>query len=192
MLALSAVTIFAPRIVRKSFAVESFYVGVYWDPKCTREVTSINWGELTPGSTNHVTIFLRNEVLNQSCFLSLWAKDWSPPEAANYLFVHWDYDGKSVALGEVVPVTLTLKVARNVIGITDFNFSIVIFGTEYLIGDIDRDGTVNIYDAVELAVAYGSTPSSPYWNPQADLNGDNIVDIFDVALFSQNYGVSAG
>jgi len=91
-----------------------------------------------------------------------------------------------------VPVTLTLKVARNIIGITDFNFSIVIFGTEYLIGDINRDGTVNIYDAVELAVAYGSTPSSPYWNPQADLNGDNIIDIFDIALFSQNYGISTG
>jgi len=71
MIVLSFVTIFALRAIKKSFAVESFYVSVYWDPKCTKEVTLIEWGELTLGSTNDVNIFLQSEELNLSCFMFL-------------------------------------------------------------------------------------------------------------------------
>ncbi len=68
---LSFVTIFALRAIKKSFEVESFHVGVYWNPKCTKEVTSIEWGKLILGSTNDVNIFLRSEELDLSCFMFL-------------------------------------------------------------------------------------------------------------------------
>jgi len=50
------------------------------------------------------------------------------------------------------------------------------------------DGVVNIIDIGASVLAFGSIPSSPNWNPDADLNFDgtvNIIDIgFSVAQFS--------
>ena len=57
-----------------------------------------------------------------------------------------------------------------------------------LIGDINYDGTVDIFDVVLASTAFASKPEDPYWNPSADLNNDNIVDVFDVVLLSQNFG----
>jgi hypothetical protein len=37
----------------------------------------------------------------------------------------------------------------------------------------------------EIGKAYGSTPGSANWDPYADLNGDNIVNVFDLALASK-------
>jgi hypothetical protein len=55
-------------------------------------------------------------------------------------------------------------------------------------GDINGDGTVDIFDAVLLAAAFNSTPGSSNWNPNADINGDGTVDIFDAVIFAANYG----
>lgn len=60
-----------------------------------------------------------------------------------------------------------------------------------LIGDINDDGVVDIFDAILLSVAFGSTPGQPNWNSGADLNGDNIVDIFDAIIFSVHFGEEA-
>jgi hypothetical protein len=55
-------------------------------------------------------------------------------------------------------------------------------------GDINGDGNVDIYDAILLAAAYGSTPGTPNWNPNADINGDGIVDIYDAIILAANFG----
>jgi hypothetical protein len=55
-------------------------------------------------------------------------------------------------------------------------------------GDINGDGVVDIYDAILLAAAYGSTPGTPNWNPNADINGDGIVDIYDAVILAGNFG----
>jgi hypothetical protein len=57
-------------------------------------------------------------------------------------------------------------------------------------GDINRDGKVDIIDVVIVGIAFGSTPETPNWNPNADFNEDGIVDIFDVVLVTVNYGKS--
>jgi hypothetical protein len=73
------------------------------------------------------------------------------------------------------------------------------------IGDLNRDGKVDIRDVHIAALAYGSygpnyfypgSPSSPTWNPIADITGpkgvpDNKVDIRDVNLVARNYGWTA-
>jgi len=56
------------------------------------------------------------------------------------------------------------------------------------VGDIVPDGTVDIYDLVTVAKAYGSGPGDPNWNPNADINGDDIIDIFDLVLVAKHYG----
>jgi parallel beta-helix repeat protein len=57
-----------------------------------------------------------------------------------------------------------------------------------LLGDIKKDGVVDIFDAILLSTAFNSHPGSPTWNPQADINQDDIVDIYDAIILSTNFG----
>ena len=58
----------------------------------------------------------------------------------------------------------------------------------YLPGDINCDGTVDIFDFSILHSAYGSNPISPNWIPDADINGDKTVDIYDFSILHSFYG----
>jgi hypothetical protein len=54
-------------------------------------------------------------------------------------------------------------------------------------GDIDLNGTVDLNDAMLLALAYGSTPGKPNWNPRADLDLDNTITICDAIVLATHY-----
>ena len=60
--------------------------------------------------------------------------------------------------------------------------------TVTLLGDLNGDGIVDIFDVVLIAIAFGSQPGDVNWDAIADLNNDGIVDIFDVVLLAQNFG----
>jgi hypothetical protein len=175
--------------VKRTFAVESFLVDVYWDADSNQEVTEIDWGELYPGSTSKINIFVRNEEPNPACFIYLWTKDWTPPTASPYIRLDWSYDGRKIVAGETVPVTLTLRISPNIYGVDDFMFNLTIFGADYVIGDVNGDEVIDIFDAVAIGAAWDTTPSDSQWNSRADLNGDNIVDIFDLTIVGRNYGL---
>jgi hypothetical protein len=180
-----------PELVKQSSAVESLNVAVYWDPLCTNTVTTINWGNLTPGSTTKINIFAKNEELEKPCFLYMNTQDWNPTEASHYIKLYWDYNSISIDVQTVLPITLTLNIKQDVTQITEFKFNIIIIATDHLIGDLDRDGIVDIRDVAEVALAYGATPLDPNWNPRADLNEDNTIDIKDIVIVSKNYGVTS-
>jgi hypothetical protein len=42
------------------------------------------------------------------------------------------------------------------------------------------DGRVDVRDVTYLILLFQATPSSPNWNPKADLNGDRIINIREV------------
>jgi len=46
-------------------------------------------------------------------------------------------------------------------------------------GDVNSDGTVNIFDAVVTGLAWGSNPGSVNWDTRADINHDSQVNILD-------------
>ena len=60
-----------------------------------------------------------------------------------------------------------------------------------ILGDVNGDGVVDIYDVVTVAVAFGSIPGDSNWNPLADLNNDDVVDIYDVVTIARNFGKTA-
>jgi len=54
--------------------------------------------------------------------------------------------------------------------------------------DINKDGLVDVYDLVIVAIAFNFTPSDPNWNPNADLNKDNTITIQDLTVIAIHYG----
>jgi len=55
-------------------------------------------------------------------------------------------------------------------------------------GDVNYDGIINLEDIATAFLAYGTSIGEPGWDPNADLNGDNVIDICDTIPVSMNYG----
>ena len=60
-------------------------------------------------------------------------------------------------------------------------------------GDVNIDGSVNVLDLVLIVRALGTDPSYQHgngwgqWNPDADINQDGYVDVFDLAIATLDY-----
>jgi hypothetical protein len=54
--------------------------------------------------------------------------------------------------------------------------------------DVVRDGVIDIFDLVTVALLFGSNVSDPKWNSVADIVEDNVVDIFDVVAVALEFG----
>ncbi len=54
-----------------------------------------------------------------------------------------------------------------------------------LYGDLNGDGVVNILDISVIALAYPSRPGDPNWNPSADMNLDDKINIIDVVAVAR-------
>ena len=55
-------------------------------------------------------------------------------------------------------------------------------------GDIDHDGSVGLTDLVKLALAYGSKPGDPNWDPNCDLDDNGSVGLTDLVKLALYYG----
>jgi parallel beta-helix repeat protein len=66
-----------------------------------------------------------------------------------------------------------------------FTDSVVYIGVS---GDINGDGTVDIFDAIILSSAFGAKSSDPNWNPNIDFDNTNEIDIFDAIILSTHFG----
>jgi len=53
------------------------------------------------------------------------------------------------------------------------------------LGDINGDGKIDLKDLEQAALAFGAFPQMKSWNPNADLNLDNKIDILDIALIAK-------
>lgn len=169
-------------------STSSEHIQVYWESSCINTVDHIDWETLFPGEAKNITVYVRNEGISPVCYIYIWAYDWLPVEAEKLMHFSWS-GPKEVNLNQAIPVTFTLEISRHIKNITEFSFLINILVSEHsIIGDINMDGTVNIYDVVTVTAAYDTTPQDPRWNPLADLNNDGIIDIYDVTIVCHNYG----
>jgi hypothetical protein len=55
-------------------------------------------------------------------------------------------------------------------------------------GDINGDYKVGLQDLILLAQSYKSSPRSPNWNPNADIDGNGIVSLTDLTILALHYG----
>jgi hypothetical protein len=54
-------------------------------------------------------------------------------------------------------------------------------------GDVNSDGTVDVFDFSDLAAGFGSVGNAPFAN--GDVNGDGVVDVFDFSDLAGSFGV---
>ena len=56
------------------------------------------------------------------------------------------------------------------------------------VGDIDGDGLVSVVDLTIVSLAYGNFKGEPGYNPVADINEDDIVDMRDLYIVARHLG----
>lgn len=161
-------------------------IGTLGDPKDTYPPGEMifRWDALAEASGYHATLqeyaepftylrlvtFMQNSNLEWSVLLPI------SEENHFYVFDLWAYGTNLSVIG-------TLKVSYY----NGFGPS-YLFRISPLLGDLNNDGAVDIFDVVILALAFGSKPGDPNWNPDADLNNDGVVDIFDVVILVNEFG----
>jgi len=54
--------------------------------------------------------------------------------------------------------------------------------------DLNKDGHVDILDVAIVTTAFGKKEGDPGWDPRADVNGDGLVDIYDLVSVAYHLG----
>lgn len=57
--------------------------------------------------------------------------------------------------------------------------------------DLDFSKEVDIFDIVQIGLAFGSVPGDPNWDIESDVNNDANVDIFDLVQVALFFGATA-
>jgi hypothetical protein len=119
----------ASQTMQNTGNVRAIGVGVYTDSGCTKKAQQIDWGALTPGAAKNYTLYVRNEgTIN--VVLSMTTNNWTSAQASTYIALTWNKQSQTLNRQTTTSAILTLKVAANVTGISNFGFNIVITGTE--------------------------------------------------------------
>ncbi len=121
--------LFESKTINNAGNVNSVGVGVYWEQECTNEVTIVDWEYVEPGSTQNVTIYIKNEG-NTPMTLNMTTDSWSPVSAPSYITLEWNREGTQVLAYSTLETILTLQVSSNITEISTFNFNLTITGTE--------------------------------------------------------------
>jgi hypothetical protein len=107
--------------------IKAVGVQFYSDSAGLTATSQINWGTLEPGQTVNVTLYMKN-TSNVPVTASMAVGNFVPASGSGYLACTWNYNGATISLGQLVPVTFTLVVATTVTGITAFSFDISVVG----------------------------------------------------------------
>lgn len=145
----------------------------------TIDVTAANKGNLT--ETFDVTLYYDSELIGTLTVTDL------PANETTILTFYWDTESAEpchnyTIKAEASPVPYEMNLDDNIF--TDGSVKIK------LVGDVNGDGAVDIFDAVEVSDSAGSWPSHPRWNEQADFNLDGAIDVFDAVLLAKHSGES--
>ncbi|MFX0080047.1 MAG: hypothetical protein ACFE8O_12495 [Candidatus Hermodarchaeota archaeon] len=114
--------------MRGTGSIKGVGLGVYWDPQCTDATSSLEFGQLEPGSSKNFALYIRNEG-NTLLTLNIVSENWDPANAADYMTLTWNREGQQIDPDEIMGCTITLSVSPNIQGISSFSLDIIISGT---------------------------------------------------------------
>ncbi len=127
MLAIAALT--DSSTIPLNGSVTGVNVKLYTDASCTTPCTSINVGNMNPGSSTTQTVYVKNNG-TVPMTLSMTSSGWNPTSASSYLTLSWNRAGYVLNAGSSVQATLTLTVASNTGTLTAFSCNVTITGTQ--------------------------------------------------------------
>ena len=110
-------------------SISAINVGIYSDSGCNQKLTSIDWGEISPGGTVTKTIYIKNGGSNQM-MLKMTKTNWNPSSADGPISIDWNREGTNINAGQSLQAEITLSVSSDISGITDFSVDIVITGVD--------------------------------------------------------------
>lgn len=130
VLAVSAVTalLTTQKTIHSTGSIKAVGLGVYWDLPCTNATSSLEFGQLEPGSSKDFTLYLRNEG-DSTLTLNMATESWNPANAADYLTLTWNREGQEISPDEVIAFVITLSVSEDITGINAFSLDIILSGT---------------------------------------------------------------
>jgi len=138
-------------------------------------VTTLNKGNFT--ETYNVTVYANSTVIDTE-IVSLQLTGTSTILHFRWNTTGWTHGNYTIS-ATAGPVAGEVNTLDNTL--TDGRIKVVIPG------DINGDGTVDIFDAIILANAFNAVPLSPKWNPNADLKADDLIDIFDAIILANHF-----
>jgi len=153
---------------------------VYSGRIATIEVTAMNRGNMTAETFNVTLYYDDNPIETQPVTIDPWTNV--------TLTFSWNTTGLSecsnfTIWAEASEVPYEVNLDNNIF--TDGWVKIK------MLGDINGDGKVDLYDAVSLGIAYGSREGDPEWNPEADLAPEwGIINLYDAVTLLLTYGQS--
>lgn len=117
------------RTVSNTGTITTVNVGVYQDSGCTQVLSTIDWGNIVPGSSSNKTIYVKNTG-GIPISLNITVNTWNPSNAASYMSLTWNQESTVLNVGNNVATLLVLSVSSSVTGITNFSFNATITGTQ--------------------------------------------------------------
>ena len=159
------------------------FSGVY----CERDVSAPTYDWMVSAHESNVTLNFSPSSNIQSV------------SATEYTYANSPYPPLLNAIGPIYNITVVTDTSTGPVRVgIPYNPSLVsnpsklvIAQFDFLLGDVNHDGKVNLADLVALAQAYGSKPGDTNWNPNRDIDGNGKVGLSDLVALAQNYGKTA-
>ena len=98
------------------------------DPTGLKEITSINWGQLSPGETKMIDIYLTNKG-NAPIAFTISTSNWSPINGFESIEFIYTISTSPLGVGRFRKVPLSIHILPSIAGIVDFSFDILVVGT---------------------------------------------------------------
>jgi hypothetical protein len=114
--------------ITATVTIKSVGVNVYSDHACTVPLVTIDWGMMEPGQSKSHPAYIKNES-NVPVTMSMYADNWNPPNAKDFMAVTWSYDGREIPVDGSLPVDFTLSIDASISGILNFSFEIWVVGS---------------------------------------------------------------
>ena len=105
-------------------------LGVYSDNNCQNTISTIDWGNITPGANITRTVYIKNTGTGVSLALSMGTSGWNPTTANGPIAISWNRDATRLIPGQSVAANLTLSVSPSIVDITNFSVQVTITGTQ--------------------------------------------------------------
>jgi len=155
-------------------------------------VTVVNEGEVMETFT--LTLYADNDttVIGDEYEIGTHVISLLPGENQIITFL---WDTTNVSPCKLYLITATVSIVPHETDIADNNMTSSIAIKVRLLGDVNGDGEINLYDVAMAAFAFGGMPGHPRWlpyGPYADITNDNYVNIIDLTVIAKNFGKSCG